>query len=88
MVVRSVHLSADSLRLAVGADSDGKGLVRLYSTNTADSLLRTWRHSKAVWVVRLSSDGALLAAAGCAGVRRVSCGAVVLCSSEVQRSMQ
>ena len=65
-VVRSVHLSADSMRLVVGADmGDGTGKVVLFDPRQVESChLREWKHAKAVWAVRLSSDGALLAAAG------------------------
>jgi len=64
--VRSVSLSGDGLRIALGADHSGAGLIKLYSTqpHMQEPLLITWKRAKAVWVVRLSSDGALLAAGG------------------------
>jgi len=65
-VVRSIHLNSDCSRLAVGVDLGGQGEVQLYSTqqDLKEPLLNKWKHSKAVWVVRLSNDGALLAAGG------------------------
>ena len=47
----------------MGIDLGGSGAVRLYEP-ISGALLIEWKHPKAVWVVRLSSDGALLAAAG------------------------
>ena len=65
-LVRSVHLSADSSRLALGGEggSTGQlGLVELYDADSNERLA-VWQHSKAVWSVRLSSNGQMLAAAG------------------------
>lgn len=62
-VVRSVHLSADSSRLAIGSDMLGKGYVCLYDVNSG-LRLGEWEHPKAVWCVRLAPNGRILAAAG------------------------
>eukprot|EP00966_Prymnesium_polylepis_P186561 4324785-Prymnesium_polylepis.1 len=61
--VRSVHLSGDSSRLAVGVDKGTAGAVRLFEAGP-NRLLQEWVHEKPVWVVRLTSNGALVAAAG------------------------
>jgi len=61
--VRSVHMSADCKWLAVGCDNGRTGKVKLYNAASSE-LLNEWEHPKAVWVVRLSSDGSLLASAG------------------------
>ena len=62
-VVRSVHLSADSSRLAIGSEKHGKGCVCLYDT-IRQTRLAEWEHPKSVWCVRLSPDARILAAAG------------------------
>jgi len=61
--VRSVHLTPDSSRLAVGGEKGGKGFVELFNTNT-DKRLANFEQAKPTWCVRLSPDGQLLAAAG------------------------
>ena len=63
VTVRSVHVSDDSSRLAVGVDKGMSGVVRLFEAGP-NRLLQEWVHEKPVWVVRLTSNGALLAAAG------------------------
>ena len=63
-VVRSVHTTADSMYMAIGSDKQGKGHVCLYDATCGHSPIAEWEHPKAVWCVRLSPDGALLAAAG------------------------
>eukprot|EP00966_Prymnesium_polylepis_P206220 4778482-Prymnesium_polylepis.1 len=60
--VRSVHLVCDFL-LAVGVDTGKAGSVQLFHTNH-NALIREWPHEKAVWVVRLTSDGDFVVAAG------------------------
>ena len=55
-VVRSVHLSGDTSRLAVGSEKQGKGWISLYDANEK-LLLGEWEHPKSVWCVRLSPDG-------------------------------
>ena len=62
-LIRTVHLSADSSRLAIGSDKQGKGWISLYDAND-QVLLGEWEHPKPVWSVRLSPNGRLLAAAG------------------------
>ena len=62
-IVRSVHLSADASRLALGSDRQGRGVARLYDANS-NELLAHLPHDKPVWCVRLSNNGALLAVAG------------------------
>ena len=62
-IVRSVHLSADASRLALGSDRQGRGVARLYDANS-NELLAPLPHDKPVWCVRLSNNGALLAVAG------------------------
>ena len=49
-VVRSVHLSADASRLAVGSEMQGKGGVRLFDVNQSKGkeLLHRWEHAKPV----------------------------------------
>ena len=64
--VRSVHLSADSARLAIGSDVQGRGRALLYDADT-NALLAAWEHDKAVFSVRLSPNGRLLAVAGYGG---------------------
>ena len=61
--MRSVHLSADASRLALGSDRQGRGVARLYDANS-NELLAHLPHDKPVWCVRLSNNGALLAVAG------------------------
>jgi len=62
-VVKSVHLSADSERLAVGCDNEGRGCVRYFDTLSGE-LLQSWDHPKEIWSVRISPNRKYLAAAG------------------------
>ena len=47
-IVRSVHLSADASRLALGSDRQGRGVARLYDANS-NELLAHLPHDKPVW---------------------------------------
>ena len=60
------NLGADSARLAIGSDVQGRGRALLYDADT-NALLAAWEHDKAVFSVRLSPNGRLLAVAGYGG---------------------
>lgn len=65
-LVRAVHVSSDSSRLALGGQASGGsklGLVELYDA-LSNALLARFEHEKEVWTVQLNSNGHLLAAAG------------------------
>ena len=62
-VVKAVHLSSDSLFLAMGCDCAGKGAVIIFNASQA-TMVQVWKHDKAVWAVRFAPDGRVLAAAG------------------------
>lgn len=62
-LVRSVHLSTDSSRMAMGSEMRGKGHVCLYDVKQS-TLIAEWQHTKPVWCVRIAPNGSSLAAAG------------------------
>ena len=61
--VKSVHLSSNSTRLAIGYALGGKGYAELYDSNT-NQRIASFEHKKPVWCVRISPDGQILLAAG------------------------
>ena len=47
--MRSVHLSSDSSRLAVGSEIAGAGRAYIYDTASNVAPLHTFEHTKPIW---------------------------------------
>ena len=61
--VRSVNLSQDSSRLALGGETSGAGFVAIFDTNT-DAKMANFDHTKPTWCVRFAPGGRLLGGGG------------------------